>query len=113
MNAKIKKLLTELTQRDFDALKSIYDFRCLSFDQIFEKHYKYSKHKKGIVSPDYFRKKMLKFKEANIIEEVQGTKTPTVYFLSSEGIKLIKEAFDFPDNIYDIEKEYIKRLFKV
>lgn len=109
MNAKIKKLLTELTQRDFDALKSIYDFRCLSFDQIFEKHYKYSKHKKGIVSPDYFRKKMLKFKEANIIEEVQGTKTPTVYFLSSEGIKLIKEAFDFPNNIYDIEKRMHKR----
>jgi len=110
LNRNIKKLLKELTPRDFEALKSIYDFRCLSLDQIYDRHYKYSQLLKKEVTKEYLKKKIIKFKRNGIIEEVDMyKKIPNVYFLTMKGIKLLKEYYDFPDNIYDINKRIHRR----
>ena len=50
MKNTLEKLLKTLTDRDINALKSIYDFRGLSLSQIYELHYMKSiKNEQGVV----------------------------------------------------------------
>ena len=104
LSKRIRSLLKEFSQRDLEALKSIYDFRCLSFNQIYERHYKYSKKTGGIVSDGYLKKKIRKFERLGIIEYEEDGKVDGVYFLTSDGVKVVKEALTY-QTIYMILKK--------
>jgi len=109
LSKRVEQVMEKYTQRDFEALRSIYDFRCLSMSQLFELHYKKSGNKE--VTSEYLRKKIIKLKQDNLIEYSQSMNKsiPTVYFLTSDGIKAVKIYFNFPNNIYDTEKRIHER----
>ena len=109
MKNTLEKLLKTLTDRDINALKSIYDFRGLSLSQIYELHYMKSiKNEQGVVSDNYCRKKMSAFVSAGFLEKVSNG-VLELYFLTSPGIDFIKSRFDLPANIYDPKKQVVKR----
>lgn len=99
--------MQKYAKRDFEALKSIYDFRCLSLTQLFELHYKSSKGK----SQEYARKKFLQLKQDKLVEEYKSTNknVPSVFFLTNDGIKAVKNYFGFANNIYDADKKMLER----
>lgn len=111
MSARVREMIKIFTERDFLALKSIYDFRCLSFEQVYDLHYKQGVKTKGEVSNDYARKKFKKFKDLGLIEEDFSTSGESVFFLTQSGVTAVKEYFMFPSNIYDEEKHLHRRGF--
>jgi len=111
MSKRVSKIMRTLAQRDFLALKSIYDFRCLSFYQVYYMIYRISEKTGGVVTDEYAKKKFNTFKKAGLIEEDFPTKGESVFFLTPDGVKVVKEAFDLPDNIYDSSKRIHRKGF--
>lgn len=108
MSQKIGDILRTFSQRDMDALKSIYSYRCLSLSQIYELHYKKSARSKEDVSDMYCRKKISDFSGLDLIEKtVYGEHE--VFFLTSRGVDVVKSYFDLPANIYDGKKQAVRR----
>lgn len=102
-------LLKSLSNRDVNALKSIYDLRCLTVNQVYELHYMKSIRGNGeIVGDSYCKKKINEFVENGILEKVEHL-GEDVLFLTSDGIEVIKYCFDLPANIYDCNKGVIRR----
>lgn len=94
----------KLPDRDLEALKSIYDFRGLTAEQIFELNYKNSDYMKKEVGSTYFRTVKLKaFKDLGLVTEVYSydKDIPPVYFLTVSGVTTIKKAFGFVSNVYN------------
>lgn len=97
----------KLPDRDLAALKSIYDFRGLTAEQIFELNYRHSESLKKEVSSAYFRTVKLKlFKDLGLVNELYSydKNIPPVYFLTVAGVTTIKKAFGFVSNVYDGKK---------
>lgn len=109
MAKRVEKVMNEYSDRDFQALLSIYNFRCLSMNQLFDLHYRYSGEKE--VGTEYLRKKIIKMKKDNLIEEsrLASKKAPTVYFLTNDGIQAVKMYFNLSNNIYDVKKRIHER----
>lgn len=101
-----EKQLSKLTDRDYEALLSIYNFRCLSFDQIYERHYKYSQ-KKGnelvVNDTTYAKRKIKSLLSLELIDEMYllDKNIPVLYKLTTLGINILRKQFCWPDNIYD------------
>ena len=109
LSRTIGELLKSLSNRDIEALKSIYDLRCLTVTQIYELHYKKSSRGDGeIVSDAYCKKKMNEFVELEILEKVDHM-GEDVMFLTTKGVNLIRHCYDLPANIYDVNKGVIRR----
>lgn len=110
MNENISTLLKSFSNRDIDALKSIYEHRCLTTEQIYELHYKRSLrgNEETIVSDAYCKKKLNEFVELDVLEKVEHM-NQDVYFLTTDGINLIRYCYDLPTNIYDIDRGIIRR----
>lgn len=109
MNQGLGVILKSLSKRDVKALKSIYDLRCLTTNQIYELHYMKSVRGSGeIVSDAYCRKKINDFLEMNLLEKIEHIDTD-IYFLTTKGINVIKYCFDLPANVYDFDKGIIRR----
>jgi len=108
VSQKIGDILKAFSQRDMDALKSIYSYRCLSISQIFELHYKKSTRSKEDVSDTYCKKKVAEFINLELIEKVSYGEHE-VFFLSSRGVDVVKSHFDLPANIYDSKKQAVRR----
>lgn len=107
---KINQVVETLTARDYDALNAIYDFRCLTYDQIYELVYKYNKDGE-INSETYSKRKLKKFLEAKLITEVilYDKDIPPIYQLTTQGINVLRKYKNWPDNLYD---EHKKAYFK-
>ena len=108
MSNKISKIIKTLSQRDVDALKSIYSHRCLTLNQIYQLHYSKSLRTNEDVSDSYCRKKITELIGLNLIEKVEYADIE-VYFLTPSGIKVIRYCFDLPTNIYDSKRKVVKR----
>ena len=109
MSKEINEILKSLSNRDVEALKSIYDYRCLSASQIYRLHYmKSTRSDDEVVSDSYCKKKLNEFEELEILEKVEHI-SEFVYFLTTKGINLIRFCFDLPTNIYDFEKGVVER----
>lgn len=109
LSRTIGELLKSLSNRDIEALKSIYDLRCLTATQIYELHYKKSSKGDGeIVSDAYCKKKINEFVELGILEKVDHM-GEDVFFLTTKGVNLIIHCYDLPANIYDVNKGVIRR----
>lgn len=111
MSQRISKIMTNYKQRDFEALLSIYNYRCLSFEQIYSLHYKMSVAGNREVGPNYLNKKMAQFKKDGLIEESThiNSNVPVLYSLTADGIKCLKEYFGFSDNIYNADKKQVQK----
>lgn len=112
MARRVEKVMKEYSDRDYNALFSLYKYRCLSMEQIYELHYRFSgKNKQREVKPEYLRKKLIRMKKDNLIEEtkVLGQKTPPVFFLTNDGIQAVKIYFDLGGNVYDSQKRLHER----
>ena len=99
-----EKALAKLTDRDYEALLSIYNFRCLSFEQLYELHYKYKDETKQQVNSEAYSKRKIKlFLSLELISElmVLDKNVPLLYQLTMKGINLLRKQFCWPDNIYD------------
>lgn len=108
MNEKVINLINKLSQTDIEALKSIYYFRCLNEDLLYQMHYNKSVtgeiQDRGLV-----RRKIRLFKKLSLIDEVNyGIDLPAL-FLTSEAINVIRYSSNLSTNIYDAKKEIIKR----
>lgn len=103
---KIEQKLKTLTDRDYDALNSIYDFRCLSYEQIYELNYKYNPKTGEINNQNYSKRKLKLFLETELIKEIliYDKNIPPLYQLTTSGINALKKYKDWPDNIYDEKK---------
>jgi hypothetical protein len=107
--SKIHEILKFLSNRDVDALKSIYDYRCLTTQQLYKLHYMYSTKEEGkIVSDNYCKRKLSELVELDILTEKEHPKD-NVYFLTTQGINIIRYSFDLPTNIFDYEKSVVER----
>lgn len=110
MAASIEECLKVLTNRDLEALLSIYKYRCLTFQMIYELNYRksYRGNKEEIVSDSYCKKKVAEFISLEIVEIVEHLRG-SVYFLTREGVDLLRHYFDIPTNIYDNNRGVVKR----
>lgn len=102
-------ILKSLSRRDIDALRSIYNHRCLSVEQIYHLHYMKSlRNDSEIVSDAYCKRKVNEFLELGLIEKVEHFNAD-VYFLTTKGVNIIRHCFDLPTNIYDMDHGVVRR----
>lgn len=108
MKKELHNIFKSLASRDIEALRSIYDHRCLTTSQIYEAHYMESQKTGAVVSDDYCRKKVREFLQGGIIrkEDYLGNE---VYFLTSDGIDIVRHAYNLPVNIYDHDRRVVRR----
>lgn len=109
MGRTATQILKSLSRRDINALKSIYDFRGLTTNQIYQLHYQKSvRDPKQIVSDSYCKQKINDFLDMELVEEVEHFRG-SVYFLTTKGINTIRHVFDLPTNIYDARQRVVRR----
>lgn len=110
---KVKKSLTlianKLSERDINALKSIYDLRCLTAHQLYQLHYSLNKKTNSIVSDTYCKRKIRQFLELGIIEEHSYNPDKQCYFLTSIGVDLVRANFNLANNILDSKRKVVSR----
>ena len=72
MSKRIVKLIenSNYSEREFQALYSLYKYRCLSFDQLYALHYNKSKLGTRDVNTGYMRRRMAQFKKDGLIEKM-------------------------------------------
>lgn len=109
---KVSKALalvaSKLTERDIAALKSIYNLRCLTANQIYQLHYSTNKNN-IIVSDSYSKRKIKLFLDLKIIEQVSYEVGKYTYFLTSLGVDLVRVTYNLPNNILDSQRKIVTR----
>ena len=109
MKKSLNELRGSLSQTELNALKSIYDYRCLTAQQIFQLHYREMATVKQSVAEGACSsglKKMLKY---DLIKKVEFKGNEISYFLTPVGIEVVRHNFELPTNIYDVKKKVVKR----
>lgn len=101
--------IPNINRRDLEALKSIYDLRCLTFDQIYQLNYNRAINDYTPITQNTCKKKIKEFLDNKLLIEREYELGKTCFFITNKGINLIKEAFNIPENIYDLDKNVIKR----
>lgn len=101
-------IVNSLTQRDKDALYSIYQHRCLTFNQIYEMHYMESQRTGQIISDITCRKRLNYFQKVGLVKTVKYDNYE-VYFLTALGIDILRRCFNISTIIYDAKKNRISR----
>lgn len=106
-----EKRISKLTNRDMEALNSIYRFRCLSLEQIYSLIYKYNEKTGEINNNVYCRRKINEFLTLKLITEVNiyDKNVPLLYQLTMEGINVLRKRLNWPDNIYDEKLKIISK----
>ena len=101
MSKRISKLIerSNYSDREFQALYSIYRYRCLSFDQIYNLHYSKSKLGTRDVDTGYMRRRMAQFKKDGLIEKMAKVEKdcPPLFTLTTDGIKVVRTYFNLAD----------------
>lgn len=98
-------------------LLEIYNHRCLTLNQIKSKiliSKKLSVQTKKILTNEYLEGLMNDLICAGVIETSELTSKSylnkeTVYFLTASGVKQVRDYFSIPSNIYDENKQVVKR----
>ncbi len=98
MSKRIVKLIenSNYSEREFQALYSLYKYRCLSFDQIYFLHYSKSKLGTRDVDTGYMRRRMAQFKKDGLIEKMTKVERdcPPLFSLTTDGIKVVRTYFN-------------------
>lgn len=101
MNLSPVEIRHELNDEEINKLKSIYNHRCLTKEQLLDLHYKKDQEEKYEDTIERFEKYRLIEKEDHFTGEH--------YFLTTIGINVLREAFDLPTNIYDYNNKVVRR----
>ncbi len=112
---KINQFIEKLSDRDYDALNAIYDFRCLTYEQIYELVYKYNAKTGEINNETYSKRKLKQFLEMKFITEtiLYDKDIPPIYQLTTQGINALKKYKNWPSNYYDEHKKILSRGYLV
>ena len=98
MSKRIVNLIksSNYSEREFQALLSLYKYRCLSFDQIYTLHYNKSKLGTRDVDTGYMRRRMAQFKKDGLIEKMAKVEKdcPPLFMLTTDGIKVVRTYFN-------------------
>ena len=108
MDKKLAETIKKMSQRDLDSLWSIYKYRCLTADQIYSLHYRYSERFGTEVPADYSKRRIKSMLVDEIIKAEQYGEIE-VFFLTSLGINIVRECFDLAADVYYVEKNAVKR----
>ena len=102
MSKRIVKLIenSNYSEREFQALYSLYKYRCLSFDQLYALHYNKSKLGTRDVDTGYMRRRMAQFKKDGLIEKMSKIEKdcPPLFTLTTDGIKVVRTYFNLSIN---------------
>ncbi len=105
----VHDILKVLSNRDIEALKSIYDFRCLTTKQIYKLHYMYStKTPDKVVSDNYCKRKLGELVQLDVLT-VKNHPEGDVYFLTNQGINVIRDCYNLPTNVFDYKRQVVER----
>lgn len=108
MAKPLNTLIQTLKQGDVDILYSIYQFRCLSHEQIRElKMQRQSIDEKKAERMTKNSIRLLKREELLKVEEYLGDRK--AYFLTPLGIEVIRHFFEMPTNVYDPKRRVVRR----
>lgn len=110
MKKSLNSLMNALSQRDLDMLHSIYDFRCLTENQIYQLHFREAIPFEEKLSRTLCKDRIREMLELDLIKKVEYLKGDEfVYFLTPFGIEAIRYFFELPTNVYDANKKVVKR----
>lgn len=108
MSKELSDILKSIAPRDVEALRSIYNYRCLTTEQIYQLHYMRSiRDSNEIVGDSYCKKKLSDFLEMEIVEKMEHMNSD-VYFLTTKGVDIVKHCYDLPTNIFNYAKNAIR-----
>lgn len=107
----INSIVNSLSQRDREALYSIYQFRCLTQAQIYALHYVESLKTGQNISDLTCRKRITHFESNGLIKCVKYDKYNNyeAYFLTTLGIDVLRSCFNISTIIYNERKNNITR----
>lgn len=109
MAVSINKILQTLTQADIDSLYSIYQYRCLNKEQLFLMHFKELYPDNEEMALKHINKRIKQIIKMDLIKEVTYRPNESVYFLTTNGVEVLRHIFSFPANIYDSNKRTSQR----
>jgi len=105
MKKSLNKIVKSLSQRDLNTLQSIYQYRCLSAEQIHQLHYQ-DEETASFQDTISRIKEMVSF---DLLKEIQYKGTLKSYFLTPSGIEVVRYMFELPANIYDAQRKVVRR----
>lgn len=105
MKNDIYEIKNKLDRVDLDVLHSIYLFRCLTIRQIYNNFY--TGHIKTFNK--FIDTKVRDLLTYGVVEEVFFNNDNIALFLTKTGIEIVREVFDLPVNIVDVQKKVVKR----
>lgn len=109
MKKSLNELMQSLSQRDVDTLQSIYSFRCLNDNQIHQLHFKNVIPVDPELSMAMTKTRIQEMLDLDLIKAVDYLATERVYFLTPNGIEVVRHYFEMPYNVYDSKKKVVKR----
>jgi hypothetical protein len=109
MKKTLNELMRSLSTSNVDTLMSIYSFRCLSTNQIYQLHFQHVTPIDESLSRSLNQSCIRELLSFELIKEVQYLGSEQVYFLTPSGIEVIRHFFELPANVYDPQKKVIKR----
>lgn len=112
ISKSLSTVASKISLRDAQALKSIYDLRCLTSSQIYQLHYSFNIRTNKPVADTFCKTKISTFLELGLIEKVSfilNNQTHFCFFLTSLGIDLVRVHFNLPHNIFDSSRKVVSR----
>lgn len=109
MKKTLNELRNSLSQSELNTLKSIYDFRCLTAQQIYQMHYGDIATVTESVATGACKSGIRRLKKYDLIKLVEYKGEQIAHFLTPTGIEVVRHNFELPTNIYDAKKKVVKR----
>lgn len=109
MKKSLNELRGSLSQSELNTLKSIYDFRCLTAQQIYQLHYQKLAVVQQSVAEGACDSGIKRMLSHELIKTVEFKGNEIAYFLTPVGIEVVRHNFELPTNIYDAKKKVVKR----
>ncbi len=106
--AKVGEIIKKLTKEEKYILGKIYKMRCLTKKQMIE-IFDIQKDIDNIDIEIKVEKSLEKFLKNEVLEEVKYADLPTVYFLTTLGVNIVRYVYNLPTNIYDSKRRVVKR----
>jgi hypothetical protein len=109
MKKTLNDVMQLLSRRDLDTLHSIYQFRCLNENQIYQLHFQQVIAFDESMSKEHANTRIQEMLELGVIKDVEYNSEERVYFMTPLGIEAIVRFFEIPENFYDAQKKAVKR----
>jgi hypothetical protein len=109
MKKSLNELSGSLSQSELNTLKSIYDYRCLTVQQIYQLHYRELATVEQSIAEGACLSGIKKMLDYQLIKTVEYKGDQVVHFLTVDGIEMVRHSFELPTNIYDSKKKVVRR----